>query len=53
MIRPELAFFAGLLTATAALAADQKVPIRFQAMVGKETFACGLGSGNPGGRSQS
>jgi len=41
MTRTKLAFFAGLLTATAALAADQKVAIRFQAMVGKEKFACG------------
>ena len=41
MTRTKLAFFAGLLTSTAALAADQKVAIRFQAMVGKDKFACG------------
>ncbi len=41
MTRTKLAFFAGLLTSTAALAADHKVAIRFQAMVGKDKFACG------------
>lgn len=41
MIHTKIAFFAGLLTSTAVLAADQKVAIRFQAMVGSEKFACG------------
>jgi len=41
MTRSQIAFIAGLLTATAVFAEDQKVAIRFQAMVGKEKFACG------------
>lgn len=39
--RARLALFAGFLTSTAAFAGDQKIAVRFQAMVGSQKFACG------------
>lgn len=53
MIRCKLPLFSALFLATAVFAADQKVAIRFQAMVGKEKFACGqtyTGIGTTGSR---
>jgi uncharacterized repeat protein (TIGR04052 family) len=41
MTPKNLTFFAALLTIASVQAADQRIAIRFQAMVGKEKFACG------------